>query len=156
MWRVVPKGQRPSRIPTYGIAIGIGHRHEWRAESPVSYPGFVAATDGSGLQPPDLSFADQNLGRWPRLGWQPTVGAGEWCIFGIRASCHAKVSRVVRSRSRTAQLRAALQKPPTQLLQHADWLSMWDYTLGRRFQKDEGLAACFVTRCAGDSKVWRE
>ena len=32
-----------------------------RAVSPVSSPGFVAATDGSGLQPSDLSFADQTL-----------------------------------------------------------------------------------------------
>ena len=64
-------------IPAYGIAIGIEHRHKWRAESPVSSPEFMSGTDGSGLQPSDSSFADPNLGLYPRLGWVRTVGAGE-------------------------------------------------------------------------------
>ena len=55
-------GQRPSScppspapkvrtMPAYCIAIGIGHRHEWRAESPVSSGGSGRGLGVSGLQP---------------------------------------------------------------------------------------------------------
>ena len=71
------EGQRPSPIPAYVIAIGIRHGHDRRAESPVSCLGFVSGTDGSGLQPSNLSFAGQNLGRYPRLVSSRAVGAGE-------------------------------------------------------------------------------
>ena len=65
--RFIP-GPTAHPITAYGIAIGIGNRHDRRAEGPVSCTGFVAGTDGSGLQPSDLSFADQNPGRWSGLG----------------------------------------------------------------------------------------
>ena len=71
----VPKGRRPGPISAYGTAIGIAHRHEWRAKGPVSFPVSRAGTDESGLQPSDLSFADQNLGLYPRLVSGRAVGA---------------------------------------------------------------------------------
>ncbi len=61
-------------MPARGIAIGIGQRNEQMAESPVSFPGFVAGTDEPGLQPLGKSFAAHFLGRYTRLGWGRAVG----------------------------------------------------------------------------------
>ena len=50
--RFIP-GPTAHPITAYGIAIGIGNRHDRRAPSLVSCTGFVAGIDRSGLQPSD-------------------------------------------------------------------------------------------------------
>ena len=81
------EGQRPGLIPAYGIAIGIGHRNGWRAESPVSCPGFVVGTDGSGLQPLRC-FNAPFPGAVPQAGMVRTVGAGEGGELRMEADEH--------------------------------------------------------------------
>ena len=50
---LIPPSPAPKvrTMPAYCIAIGIGHRHEWRAESPVSSGGSGRGLGVSGLQP---------------------------------------------------------------------------------------------------------
>ena len=50
---LIPPSPAPKvrTMPAYGTAIGIGHRHEWRAESPVSSGGSGRGLGVSGLQP---------------------------------------------------------------------------------------------------------
>ncbi len=81
------EGQRPGLIPAYGIAIGIGHRNGWRAESPVSCPGFVVGTDGSGLQSLRC-FNAPFRGAIPQAGMVRTVGAGEGGELRMEADEH--------------------------------------------------------------------
>ena len=81
------KGQRPGPIPAYGIAIGIGHRNGWRAESPVSCPVFVVGTDGSGLQSLRC-FNAPFRGAIPQAGMVRTVGAGEGGELRMEADEH--------------------------------------------------------------------
>ena len=71
------EGQRPSPIPAYGNAIGIGFWNNRRAEGPVSFRGFVAGNDGSGLQPLELSFAVPIPGAVSQAGMVRTFGAGD-------------------------------------------------------------------------------
>ena len=70
------EGQRPGPIPAYGNAIGIGRRNGERAEGLVSFRGFVAGNDGSGLQPLGC-FNVPFPGAVPQSGIVRTVGAGE-------------------------------------------------------------------------------
>ena len=70
------EGQRPGPIPAYGNAIGIGFWNNLRTEGPVSFRGFVAGNDGSGLQPLK-GFNVPFPGAVPQSGIVRTVGAGE-------------------------------------------------------------------------------
>ena len=50
---LIPPSPAPKvrTMPAYCIAIGIGHRHEWRAEGPVSSPGSVREPIGRAFSP---------------------------------------------------------------------------------------------------------
>ena len=92
------EGQRPGPIPAYGIAIGIRHWHDRRAESPVSCLGYVTGTDGSGLQPSDLSFMGKSWGCTPV--W---YCAHLWCWGGGRTANGCQRIGIGRSAAPTAQ-----------------------------------------------------
>ena len=107
------EGQRPGLIPAYGIAIGIGHRNGWRAESPVSCPGFVVGTDGSGLQPLDR-FNARFPGAVPQAGMVRTFGAGE-----------GPTARFVQGPT-TRFVRGPTARPhPSLWHRHRNWASEW-------------------------------
>src|ERR1035437_3805636 len=69
------QGQRPGIIPAWGIAPGIEPHNKSSANGAAYHSGGVVCRgcqnmrhDGSGLQPL-VAFADDFLGRCPRLGW---------------------------------------------------------------------------------------
>ena len=61
------EGQRPGPIPAYGTAIGFGHRHDRRAESPVSCPVFMVNWMNRAFSPQDYHLRTKTSG--DAQGW---------------------------------------------------------------------------------------